>query len=75
MQCFAVQLHHMTATYCLQKEVTAVLLEGDKGGQQLEGVAMKGIIARRFEELDWDNNGELSAREVVLLCCRPRCTQ
>lgn len=51
----------MTATCCLQKEVTAVLLEGDKGGQQLEGVAMKGIIARRFEELDWDNNGELSA--------------
>jgi hypothetical protein len=35
-----------------------VLLEGDKGGKQLEGVAMKGTIARRFEELDWDNNGQ-----------------
>lgn len=43
--------------WALQKEVTAVLLEGDKGGQQLEGVAMKGTIAKRFEELDWDNNG------------------
>ena len=42
----------------LQKEVTTVLLEGDKGGHHLEGVAMKGTIARRFEELDWDNNGE-----------------
>jgi len=35
-----------------------VLLEGDKGGKHLEGVAMKGTIARRFEELDWDNNGQ-----------------
>lgn len=43
--------------WALQKEVTAVLLEGDKGGQQLEGVAMKGTISKRFEELDWDNNG------------------
>lgn len=43
--------------WCVQKEVTSVLLEGDKGGQQLEGVAMKGTIAKRFEELDWDNNG------------------
>ena len=51
---------HQCAHICLwyvQKEVTAVLLEGDKGGQQLEGVAMKGTIAKRFEELDWDNNG------------------
>ena len=35
-----------------------MLLEGDKGGHQLEGVAMKNTIGRRFEELDWDNNGE-----------------
>lgn len=35
-----------------------MLLEGDKGGKQLEGVAMKGTIGKRFEELDWDNNGE-----------------
>lgn len=48
-----------------RKEVTAVLLEGDKGGQQLEGVAMKGIIARRFEELDWDNNGQISFKEFL----------
>ena len=34
-----------------------MLLEGDKGGHQLEGVAMKGTIGKRFEELDWDNNG------------------
>ena len=46
---------------CLQKEVTSVLLEGEKGGKQLEGVAMKGTIARRFEELDWDNNGVSAA--------------
>lgn len=42
----------------MQKEVTVVLLEGGKGGHQLEGVAMKGTIAKRFEELDWDNNGK-----------------
>lgn len=46
----------------LQTEVTAVLLEGDKGGRQLEGVAMKNTIARRFEELDWDNNGKAFRR-------------
>lgn len=48
-----------------RKEVTAVLLEGDKGGKQLEGVAMKGTIARRFEELDWDNNGQISFKEFL----------
>lgn len=42
----------------VQTEVTGVLLEGNKGGRELEGVAMKNTIARRFEELDWDNNGE-----------------
>lgn len=61
---------------CVQKEVTAVLLEGDKGGQQLEGVAMKGTIAKRFEELDWDNNG--MALQTLLSCfylfqCAPFC--
>lgn len=46
-------------------EVTAVLLEGDKGGKQLEGVAMKGTIGKRFEELDWDNNGQISFKEFL----------
>lgn len=50
-----------------------MLLEGDKGGQQLEGVAMKGTIAKRFEELDWDNNGvalqTLSSYLFCLLVC------
>ena len=49
----------------MQREVTAVLLEGEKGGQQLEGVSMKGTIARRFEELDWDNNGECCTLLIV----------
>ena len=53
----------------LQKEVTAVLLEGDKGGHQLEGVAMKGTIAKRFEELDWDNNGGLNDVLLETHCC------
>lgn len=59
LQYIACRLHR-TYIYLwfLQTEVTAVLLEGDKGGRQLEGVAMKNTIARRFEELDWDNNGE-----------------
>lgn len=56
----------LTSTFwCVQKEVTAVLLEGDKGGEQLEGVAMKGTIAKRFEELDWDNNG--AALQIIRL--------
>lgn len=44
--------------YDLQNEVTAVLLEGSRGGKALEGGSMKGTIAKRFEELDWDNNGK-----------------
>ena len=42
-----------------------MLLEGDKGGKQLEGVAMKGTIARRFEELDWDNNGQSGSQYIL----------
>ena len=61
LQRAAVVAHNVSASLdialVVQKEVTSVLLEGDKGGQQLDGVAMKGTIARRFEELDWDNNG------------------
>lgn len=42
----------------LQSEVTSVLLEGTRGSKQGEGGSMKGTIAKRFEELDWDNNGQ-----------------
>ena len=59
-----------------------MLLEGDKGGKQLEGVAMKGTIARRFEELDWDNNGQawcltMSCAPLLFvnICCLKNCHQ
>lgn len=45
-----------------------MLLEGDKGGKQLEGVAMKGTIACRFEELDWDNNGQAWHLDMSHFC-------
>ncbi|KAL3141496.1 hypothetical protein ABBQ32_005058 [Trebouxia sp. C0010 RCD-2024] len=51
--------------YMDRTEVTGVLLEGNKGGRELEGVAMKNTIARRFEELDWDNNGQISFKEFL----------
>lgn len=35
-----------------------MLLEGTPGSKSSEGGSMKGTIAKRFEELDWDNNGK-----------------
>ena len=58
----------------VQSEVTSVLLEGTRAGKASEGGSMKGTIAKRFEELDWDNNGKQHLDAFLLFTHASTCS-